>query len=217
MKSYRLVVLASLMVGVWSQGCSAATVTSIADNFTTGETPALNWTGDSIFSSIAGPPGNPSTDLVSNSTFPGLAFSNSTYAVDLDGTTGSGNVPAGILLSKNSLAAGTYDVSFYLAGNLRTSSENQSVTVYIGSTAIETILPSSWNEQFTLYSSDFSTSGGQLKFVDNGPSNQQGDLLALVSVKPVPEPSTWAMMILGFFAVGFTAYRRKSARAFRLA
>ncbi|WP_027518275.1 PEP-CTERM domain protein [Bradyrhizobium sp. WSM1417] len=26
----------------------------------------------------------------------------------------------------------------------------------------------------------------------------------------VPEASTWAMMILGFFAVGFTAYRRKS-------
>jgi hypothetical protein len=26
----------------------------------------------------------------------------------------------------------------------------------------------------------------------------------------VPEPSTWAMMILGFFGVGFMAYRRKS-------
>jgi hypothetical protein len=26
----------------------------------------------------------------------------------------------------------------------------------------------------------------------------------------VPEPSTWAMMILGFAAIGFTAYRRKS-------
>jgi hypothetical protein len=26
----------------------------------------------------------------------------------------------------------------------------------------------------------------------------------------VPEPSTWAMMILGFFGVGFIAYRRKS-------
>ena len=161
------------MFGVWSQGCSAATVTSIADNFTTnpGDTPALNWTGDFIFSSIAGPPGNPSTDLVSNSTYPGLAFSNSTYAVDLDGTTGSLNVPAGILLSKGLLVAGTYYVSFYLAGNLRTLSENQSVTVYIGSTAIETILPSSWNEPFTLYSSDFSTLGGQLKFVYNGPSN----------------------------------------------
>jgi hypothetical protein len=29
-------------------------------------------------------------------------------------------------------------------------------------------------------------------------------------VAGVPEPSTWAMMILGFFGVGFMAYRRKS-------
>jgi hypothetical protein len=29
------------------------------------------------------------------------------------------------------------------------------------------------------------------------------------SVAAVPEPSTWAMMILGFFGVGFMAYRRK--------
>jgi hypothetical protein len=26
----------------------------------------------------------------------------------------------------------------------------------------------------------------------------------------VPEPSTWAMMILGFAGVGFTAYRKKN-------
>ena len=33
----------------------------------------------------------------------------------------------------------------------------------------------------------------------------------------VPEPSTWAMMILGFAGVGFMAYRRKGQGAFRLA
>jgi hypothetical protein len=32
----------------------------------------------------------------------------------------------------------------------------------------------------------------------------------------VPEPSTWAMMILGFFGVGFTAYRRKSQTSLRI-
>jgi len=32
----------------------------------------------------------------------------------------------------------------------------------------------------------------------------------------VPEPSTWAMMILGFMGVGFMAYRRKSQGHFRL-
>ena len=37
-------------------------------------------------------------------------------------------------------------------------------------------------------------------------------------VAPVPEPSTWAMMILGFVGVGFMAYRRKDKLAgFRLA
>ena len=29
----------------------------------------------------------------------------------------------------------------------------------------------------------------------------------------VPEPSTWAMMILGFAGIGFMAYRRKSTPA----
>jgi hypothetical protein len=33
----------------------------------------------------------------------------------------------------------------------------------------------------------------------------------------VPEPSTWAMMILGFAGVGFVAYRRRNAAAFRMA
>jgi hypothetical protein len=33
----------------------------------------------------------------------------------------------------------------------------------------------------------------------------------------VPEPSTWAMMILGFFGVGFMAYRRRGQQNFRFA
>jgi len=32
---------------------------------------------------------------------------------------------------------------------------------------------------------------------------------ACASVSPVPEPSTWAMMIVGFAGLGFMAYRRK--------
>jgi hypothetical protein len=33
----------------------------------------------------------------------------------------------------------------------------------------------------------------------------------------VPEPSTWAMIILGFMGVGFMAYRRRGPASFRLA
>lgn len=41
---------------------------------------------------------------------------------------------------------------------------------------------------------------------------------ATVSVTTaVPEPSTWAMMILGFIGIGFMAYRRKSTPAFMAA
>jgi PEP-CTERM motif len=35
-------------------------------------------------------------------------------------------------------------------------------------------------------------------------------------VASVPEPSTWAMMVLGFAGVGFMAYRRKGQARFRL-
>jgi hypothetical protein len=39
-----------------------------------------------------------------------------------------------------------------------------------------------------------------------------------LAVSAVPEPSTWAMMILGFCGIGFMAYRRKqSGPSFRLA
>jgi hypothetical protein len=57
----------------------------------------------------------------------------------------------------------------------------------------------------------------QVSFTDLVPADQQGDLLDNVVVTAVPEPFTWAMMILGFFGVGFMAYRRKSLGGLRLA
>jgi PEP-CTERM motif len=33
------------------------------------------------------------------------------------------------------------------------------------------------------------------------------------TISAVPEPSTWAMMILGFTGIGFMAYRRRSRPA----
>ncbi|HWS98613.1 MAG TPA: PEPxxWA-CTERM sorting domain-containing protein, partial [Candidatus Methylomirabilis sp.] len=37
------------------------------------------------------------------------------------------------------------------------------------------------------------------------------------AVDPVPEPSTWTMMIVGFCGLGFMAYRRKNNMALRAA
>jgi hypothetical protein len=45
-----------------------------------------------------------------------------------------------------------------------------------------------------------------LGFEIGGPQNE-----GTFTVQAVPEPSTWAMMLLGFVGLGFMAYRRKSA------
>jgi PEP-CTERM motif len=50
----------------------------------------------------------------------------------------------------------------------------------------------------------------QLKALITGPE-------FVLAAPAVPEPSTWAMMILGFMGVGFMAYRRKNSSAFRIA
>jgi hypothetical protein len=54
------------------------------------------------------------------------------------------------------------------------------------------------------------------------PSNQFGSFTSQLNVyadftAAVPEPSTWAMMIIGFAGVGFLAYRRRNQGSFRLA
>lgn len=40
-----------------------------------------------------------------------------------------------------------------------------------------------------------------------------GTFSNVTTVAPVPEPATWAMMILGFAGVGFVAYRRRNQSA----
>ena len=46
-------------------------------------------------------------------------------------------------------------------------------------------------------------------------SGANGNQQSVLEVSPsVPEPSTWAMLLLGFAGVGFMAYRRKSKPAF---
>jgi len=67
--------------------------------------------------------------------------------------------------------------------------------------------------------------GPAVKFVQDNVSLQAGDTLSFVvnnnglfyddstaltaTITAVPEPSTWAMMVLGFAGLGFMAYRRK--------
>ena len=55
-------------------------------------------------------------------------------------------------------------------------------------TGVVTSNQTTWSNAFKIYDTQFS----------------------VTIASPVPEPSTWAMMILGFAGVGFMAYRRRS-------
>jgi hypothetical protein len=80
---------------------------------------------------------------------------------------------------------------------------------------------------FGITTANFSANGDGYVFAADviGPAGGTGAIangdFTLTRTPPrvdgVPEPSTWAMMILGFFGVGFMAYRRKSPTSLRFA
>jgi hypothetical protein len=47
-----------------------------------------------------------------------------------------------------------------------------------------------------------------------GANYLSGDGTVDTRISGVPEPSTWAMMILGFTGIGFMAYRKRKSAAF---
>jgi hypothetical protein len=64
-----------------------------------------------------------------------------------------------------------------------------------------------WNGGWALFEGDGTTKGSQLG----------GNETITFAVAAVPEPSTWAMMLLGFAGLGFLAYRKRATSGFRLA
>jgi hypothetical protein len=208
MKSIALVAGVAAAV-LAAQAVQAKTV--LSDNFNS-DAQTLNWSGDSTFTSLPGPqtqsPNTASTDLIGTGFFdfyPG----NGNY-VDLDGTTGWGNLPfAGILQSNASFGAGTYTLSFDLGGNAR-GAPAQTTDVYLGSTLVASLNLSS-SSPWTLYSYTVKTTGGPLVFDELGPSDQQGNILDNVTMNSVPEPASWAMMLLGLGAIGGVMRRSRLA------
>jgi hypothetical protein len=160
----------------------------------------LNWVPPANWSA----PGPGAVDLIGETTtittfdfYPG----NGGY-VDLDGSNGI----AGTLQTLMSFGAGSYTLSFDLGGNAR-GDVAKTTTITLGNFSTSITLLSS--DPYQLRSFTFTTTGGPLVFSDlPGGDGNIGNILDNVQVATaVPEPATWAMMLLGFAGLGF-AFRQ---------
>lgn len=134
--------------------------------------------------------------------------------VDLDGTSWD----AGVLSKTFSLMAGVkYTASFELAGNQRyifsPSYPFDTGTVSFGTQSLNYHLATSAG--FSLYQLDFTPNANgiySLSFANAGADNV-GALLDNVSVTAVPEPESYALMLVGLGLLGSITRRRKARLA----
>ena len=132
------------------------------------------------------------------------------YYLDL-----TGNTPGTIAQTFATTANQLYSLSFWYSNNPGGSPNPNTASVQVGSLSdiISHTASGSSDLNWTFYSATFSASGPMttLSFSQIDNCCNGGILLDSVNVSAVPEPATWAMMILGFLGVGFMAYRRKSS------
>jgi hypothetical protein len=148
----------------------------------------------------------------------GLTFTGSTFGPS---TTSNGFLSIGNdavnnfgVFTLNGTASQSYDVPFSLQihFNVPTSASpansQYDATVFGSVTAVNGggvfIDFDNAAQQFTIDGGGFSLFLTDLSVPAGGTNNISGVITA------TPEPSTWAMMILGFIGVGFTAYRRRN-------
>jgi hypothetical protein len=218
--NWKGLIVATSLAGAAAFSAHAGTVI-FTDTFNDGATSQLNWSGDTIFtslSSFSGGTGTPSTDYVSAVNPYGITcFTATDGCVDLDGSmpVGSAN-PSGVLQYNTPLAAGTYTLTFELSGNQR-GGGNQVTFVTLGGNNPGNVIWSSGGVKssmpWTLETVTFSTHGGQsLDFLERPINDDMGNLLDNVTLtlisNAVPEPMTWTLMLAGFGAMGGMLRRR---------
>lgn len=113
-----------------------------------------------------------------------------------------------------------YNLSFAYSPRTGVAAGSNSIDVYWGVNLVGSYTgTTNANTAWTVYNLTVTGHGSDtLEFRAAGTSDSYGGSLDAVSLTAViPEPSTWAMMLLGFAGVGFMAYRRKNNMALRVA
>lgn len=155
----------------------------------------------------------------------------SVYAKPHSGTqvldlTGPGAQGGGIFQTVNTVIGQTYNLSFWIgnavSGPLNSLTSGVNVYLNNGSTAVFTAVNSQnggnvggtdiqvWQQFATSFVATNTTT--KVAFVNIDPDNDDHNLVddfVLTAASPVPEPGTWAMMLIGVGAVGGTMRRRR--------
>jgi hypothetical protein len=210
-----------------SGACSQASAVTVVDGNFVNTSPAPGYTTLNGGVTFGGPGGwtvtGASIDLIGNYWEAPSSVTNA-GSVDLDG-----NNPGGIQQTI-SIGPGMYSLSFYLSGNPDGGTGlKMGLSGVTGGTPLTQVFSyttgsnSHSNMMYEHEIMDFTiapgTTSATLSFSSTDPAPSFfGPVIGNVSISAVPEPSTWAMMILGFIGVGFVAYRRKRpSGALRLA
>jgi hypothetical protein len=162
-----------------------------------------------------GGPGTGGTGVLSLN-LPGLLGGSSGYLSMHPGSiTAPGTIAASSFVSLTGTVSG-YNFVFSAIGNdpnqIASLGFNNGLLANINTASSGGIATNNSSEHLQIY---FIGNGGyQLSAYPGGGINGAGSFnVAAPVVAAVPEPSTWAMMILGFAGVGFMAYRRRNNQA----
>jgi len=157
---------------------------------------------------------------------PDFVASDGVYSVDMNGSNGT---RGGVAQTFDTVANTSYRVTFDLNANVYDNfvgikNVEASAGDFTGVFGYDTSLhtqgqPSPWTSfSFNFTASSASTTLAFESFFPNatGPGSNFGALLdnVNVTVAAVPEPTTWAMMILGMAGVGISMRRRKATLRF---
>jgi PEP-CTERM motif len=164
-------------------------------------------------------------DIIAPVQSPGIEFSSATATVVTEikafiGTNaGSGTVTIGIMGDSAGVPSGTFIDSITTTAASATpidlTSLNWSIDAgtpyWLAATSNSDNV--SWQAGSSIGSVGVNQNNAAGWTVIPGAHLPQAEIFASPISSSVPEPSTWAMMILGFAGVGFMAYRRKSKPA----
>jgi hypothetical protein len=135
------------------------------------------------------------------------------YVGSLDNTTISQSIAT--------VAGQTYTVSFWLMAEsdlFGAATPNSFSASFGGVTLLSLQDAQAFDYKFYTFDVTASQNGSLLSFVGNdAPAFLDLDDVSVSVTAAVPEPTTWAMLLLGFAGVGFMTYRRKDSMALRVA